>query len=223
MNPLFQVGEGVYDVITIDSSVVSFANELDGCNMRVVYKKINGAYTAWAVETRSALLASLNVAGVGLYAARRFQGPSASLRRMNERSGDVVGFYQEGADSIASCSDRDEILKIASTAVESGKNKLTIIHSRFSQSYELLDGDSPRGELFPPFYSINDAKNTACRNNLELIDTGMLRARRSIAPVDWEAEHLNDWIGSELCYDYGKKFWDSQSQIGVEHRPIILE
>jgi hypothetical protein len=220
---MFDVYEGVYDVVSIDPAIVSFAHELDGCGIRVVYKRVGGNWTAWAVETRSVLLKSIGVPGLGLYAARKFKGPSNALSRMNARPGDVVGLYQEGSECIASHEDEREIRRIASDFVEQGKNKLTIVRPRGCSSFQLLDGDSPRGDAFPPYYSINDAINTGKRNNLELMETGVLRATRCVDSVDWEAGELSDWINSEFCYSYGKLYWESHGMIGLRERPILVE
>jgi hypothetical protein len=223
--PVFDVTEGIYDVVSIDPTIVPFANELDGLGIRVFYKKLNdGKWKPWLVETRSALLRSINVRGYGIYAASNFTGPSDSATRMAPRPGQTIGYYQEGACSIASDVDADSLRRVASEFVARGKDKLVIIKQRGSSRFELFDGDSPRGPDFPTFHYINDALNIARSNNVELNDTGMLRATRNIPAVNWDASTLGDFgFQAELSFSYGKAYWDSQMAVGREDQPILLE
>ena len=222
--PTFDLTEGIYDAVSIDPTSMPFANELDGLGIRVFYKKLNGQWKPWLVETRSALLRSINVRGYGLYAASNFTGPSDSATRMAPRPGQTIGYYQEGARSIASDVDADSLRRVASEFVARGKDKLVIIKQRGSSQFELFDGDSPRGPDFPTFHYINDARNLARSNNVELNDTGMLRATRNIPAVNWDASTLRDFgFQAELSFSYGKAYWDSQMAVGREDQPVLLE
>jgi hypothetical protein len=222
--PVFDLTEGVYDVVSINPASVQFSKELDGLGVRVFYKKLNGQWKPWLVETRSALLQSIKVRGYGLYAASNFVGPSDSSSRMAPRPGQTIGYYQEGALSIASSSDADSIRQVASEFVARGKDKLVVIKPRGSSRFELFDGDSPRGLDFPTFHYINDARNIDRSNNVDLIDTGMLRATRNIPAVNWDAKTLREFgFQAELSFSYGEAYWESQMVVGQEDRPIIVE
>jgi putative phage-type endonuclease len=214
----FDVDEVVYDVVAVPASALALGADLDGERVEMVYKRVAGAWEPWVVATRSALLRRMGLPGRGVFAARRFRGPSNA--GLAARRGETIGRYQEAAHAIARDADPARVAAAGRYWAERGRDKLLTI--RLEGQHVLLDGDSPRQGPFPPWFSVNDARNSGRSNNVEVVESGVIRALRAIEAVDFDARGLDDWIAAELSFDYGAAFWREADRGSRGDKPLVV-
>jgi len=163
-------------------------------------------FEAWVVVAPSAMLSSIGVAGRGLYAARSF------------RRGDYLGRYSGEVVTPRPYRSREHALHSPETMarVSSGATSLMVVRSQGGgPGWVVVDG----AEAGPPFLQrINDPRGTRLRPNVEVTEHGFVRVIASRIEAFDPEQPLS--TKSELRFEYGEEYWQTQALLGTEHMPL---
>jgi len=183
---------------------------IDGEEVRLVSRRKENRYSRWLVAAPSCALRSLGLPGDGIYAARRFT------------AGQMLGEY--GGREVCRCPDGDVLPQDAARVdrlLHQGHNKLLMHRTAAPGEWVVVDGEGGG----PPYLQLtNDPRGTGRGANVQLTDTGWIRATQEIPAFD-PARTLAENAASEILLTYGDGYWEhwgekQQQQVSEPARAV---
>ena len=178
--------------------------------VKYVYRRVAGQtqFEPWAVVARSALLARLNITGLGLYAARSFRRGDY----IGKYDGSVVGHFASREAAMASPQARRLLRR--------QHDKLVTVRVSGQAGFDLLDGENGGA---PYVQLCNDPRNSRLTSNTELSEYGWLRVLHARVPAFDLDKTLEENSGAELRWDYTDEYWDYHEALGTSNEPIDVD
>jgi hypothetical protein len=176
--------------------------EYRGQSITYVYRRSRASpqWRPWVVVAPSAIMAQLNLNGLGLYAARSFKKDDYIGQYSRHR---VVNEYPTRNAAMTAPETRRLLMR--------GHDKLLAVRKSNGPGFLLLDGEGGG----PPYVErVNDSRNTRFQRNAVLTDAGWLRIVHSRVPAFDLEKSVEENIYSELRVDYQDEYWDLMDALG---------
>ena len=173
-----------------------------GRSITYVYRRSRASpqWMPWVVVAPSAIMARLDIQGLGLYAARGFKRRDYIGQYSHDK---VVNEYPTRQAAMAAPETRKLLLR--------GHDKLITVRKQNAPGFLLLDGE---GGGPPHVERANDPRNTTLSCNAFITDAGWLRVSHFRVPAFNLEKSVEDNIKSELRIDYQQEYWDLFDALG---------
>ena len=79
--------------------------------------------------------------------------------------------------------------------------------------------DGEQQSVLPLLHCVNDPRGTPLTPRCIVSDYGLFRAARDIPPLDW-TRPLSEQAASELSFEYGDEYWETQDMLGTADLPL---